>query len=192
MKKMAWTLMAVVGLAGMASADSGWGVYGSYWAPDSFEAVGGVGGKLSIELAPHASLEFAGTWFQSLEDQAGDSTTTLDMIPLDIGLSFMSGMKPVDVYMRAGYTYYSVDGAIYTDGRKQDVDFGDASGFYAGLGIEVPLSEHPEITGATRTTFMVEALYRYTSLDELSSRDERYVGGDIDGLCINAGFMLRW
>jgi hypothetical protein len=39
---------------------------------------------------------------------------------------------------------------------------------------------------------MVEALYRYTSLDELTSRDERYVGGDIDGLCINAGFMLRW
>lgn len=192
MKKMALMLMAVVGLTAPAWADSGWGVCGSYWAPDKLDAAGGIGAKISLEIAPHAVLDLGSTWFESFEDKSGASTTSLDIIPLDIGLSFVTGTRPVDVYVKGGYTYYNIDGSIYTDGRKQDVSFGDSSGFYAGIGLEVPLSEHPEVTGASRITFLVEGLYRYTSIDEIATRGNTYVGGAVDGPCINAGFMLRW
>ena len=192
MKKIAFAIVVLSGLAGMASADSGWGVCGSYWAPDKLDAAPGIGVKVSLEIAPHAVLDLGSTWFKSFEDTSGASTTTLDIIPLDIGLSFVTGTRPVDVYVKGGYTYYNIDGSIYTDGRNQDISFGDSSGFYAGIGLEVPIKESPEVTGATRITFLVEGLYRYTSVDELANRGDSYVGGSVEGPCVNAGLMLRW
>jgi hypothetical protein len=114
------------------------------------------------------------------------------MMPVDVGLSFVAGTKPVDVYIMGGYTFYSIDGAVYVGGSKQEVGFSDENGFYAGLGLEVPIKNDPDIQGATRITFMVEAMYRYTSVDEISTRNGSYVGGEVDGPCVNAGFMIRW
>lgn len=192
MKKTALLLMAVIGLAGVTRADNGWGIYGSYWAPGDFDGVGGVGGKISFEIAPHALLDLRGTWFEDFEQKNGSTTTQLEMMPVDVGLSIVAGTRPVDVYLMGGYTFYSIDGAIYEGGRKQDINFNDENGFYAGLGLEVPISEQPGVSGASRITFMVEGVYRYTSVDELSTRGASYVGGDVDGFGVNAGFMIRW
>jgi len=192
MKKMALVVMTVLGLAGAARADHGWGVYGSYFAPGNWDPAAGVGGKLSIEIVPHALLDLRGTWFQDFEKTEGASTTQLEVMPVDVGLSIVAGTKPVDVYVTGGMSFYSMDGSVYEGGRKQQVKFEDETGFYGGLGLEVTLNDNPAAQGATRVTFFVEGLYRYFAVDEMSAVVGSYPGGDVDGVNVNAGFMIRW
>ncbi len=192
MKKMLLIWMVVIGFVGAACADSGWGVYGSYWVPGDLDSAGGVGAKISFEITPHALFDVRGTWFEDFEETDGITTTRLEMMPVDVGLSFVAGTRPLDVYVTGGYTFYSIDGSVYAGGAKQEGGFSDENGFFAGVGIEVPVKSSPDIQGATRITFMVEGLYRYTSVDEMSTRDGSYVGGAVEGPCVNAGFMLRW
>jgi hypothetical protein len=192
MKKMALMLVAVLGLSGATWADNGWGIFGSYWEPGDLDGAGGVGGKISFEIAPHALLDFRATWYENFEQSSGDTTASLEMMPFDVGFSLVAGTKPVDVYMMAGYSFFSIDGDVYSGGRKVDVDFDDENGFYAGAGLEVTLSDNPGVTGATRITFMVEGLYRYLEVDEVDVVGSSFVGDSLDGLGVNAGFMIRW
>jgi len=132
------------------------------------------------------------SWFQEQEDNSGTTTAKIDMMPVDIGLSFFAGTKPVDMYLTAGYSYYYIDGSVSSGGNRDRAAFDDQSGFYGGIGIEIPVKDNPAYYGATRITFILEALYRYVSVDEIISSAGDLVGGEAGGCCINAGFMVRW
>ncbi|GEM_PF-6144743 len=192
MKTFTFILMALMSIAGIARADSGLGVYGTYWTPGDWDSATGIGGKLSVEIAPHALFDLRAAWLQDLKKREGNSTSELGVIPLDVGMSVVAGTTPVDVYVTGGFTFYNMDGTVTTGGVKKDVTFNNEFGFYGGVGLEVPLSENEWSYGGSRITFMVEALYRYASLDQSSENTVDFHGSDLGGININAGFMVRW
>jgi hypothetical protein len=192
MKTTVCILMVVMGLAGVVRADSGLGVHGTYWAPGNWDPATGIGGKLSVEIAPHALFDLRAAWLQDLKRKVGNATQELGLVPLDVGMSVVAGTSPVDVYITGGFTFYSMDGTVTAGGVKQDVNFNNEFGFYGGVGLEVPLSENDWSYGGSRVTFMLEALYRYASLDQSSENTVDFHGSDLGGLSINAGFMVRW
>ena len=192
MKKTIMLLLTVICLSDAVAEDNGWGAYGTYWAPGNWDSAAGVGTKISFEVVPNALLDVSCSWFQELEDNSGMTTAKIDVMPVDIGLSFFAGTKPVNIYLTAGYSYYYIDGSLSLGGNRERDAFDDESGFYGGAGIEVPIKENQAYLGATRIAFVMEALYRYVAVEEITSSVGDIVGGEADGICVNAGFMIRW
>lgn len=187
----AWVMAAA--LAGGARADNGWGLFGSYWAPGDWDSTFGAGGRISFEVAENTLLDIRGTWFDDFVLTQGGSELLIESIPVDVGLTIVAGLAPVDIYLFGGLSWYSMEAEVLlADGARTNADLDDEIGFYGGIGIEVAITEDVADMGATRITLFAEGLYRHVSLDEVSVAGGEAIGSDMSGFALNAGIMIRW
>jgi hypothetical protein len=198
MKRIAILFCAAVLSAGPSGADSGWGVMGSYWNAGDWGDTVGVGGKISFELFPNASLDLRSVWYDDLEpDLEGGADASVEMVPVELGFAIGRPVGPVTIYGGAGIGYYFLDGDVQgPGGESQDADFDNELGYYLTLGGEFTLSEDKEkvFLGSTRITLFAELFYRSLSVDsvDVSGGGEYDVGEDLAGLGVNVGLMVRW
>ncbi|MDD5706841.1 MAG: outer membrane beta-barrel protein [Kiritimatiellae bacterium] len=180
--KMATKWLAVCAcfacLGGMALADSGIGVFGSYWSPDDADESYGAGAKLKLGADP---IYFAvrGSYFDDLIDDDADDLD-LEAIPVDAGLELGGDLSDIiAIYAGGGatYTFLNVDGG-------GDVD--DEVGWYAEAGLEIKLTDHLCIFGEAIWRD-VEGTVENDDLDEITSD----VDLDLSGFGVNVGLLLR-
>jgi hypothetical protein len=192
MKRWALAMVILAAMVAGARADNGWGIYGSYWQPGDWDGAAGAGGKISFEVVKNALFDIRATWFDDFTLDEDGTRLQVEAVPFEAGLTITTGLEPVNVYFCGGLSWYTMDGGVYQSGVKTDVDFDDEFGFYGGIGFEVPVSEDVAHLGATRITLFAEALYRYASVDEVSTGLNTFAGGDLGGFAANVGAMIRW
>jgi hypothetical protein len=138
--KLLGLFLCVMGIGGMALADSGLGVFGAYWSTDDADEGFGLGAKLSLGADP-VYFVARGTFYQDLldDDEAGD--IELQAIPVDAGLEFGGDMsESLRLFAGGGvsYCFLELDGVGELD---------DEVGWYVNGGIELRLSERLSLFG---------------------------------------------
>lgn len=193
MKKWALALIASAALAAGARADSGWGMFGTYWSPGDWDETFGVGSKISFEMAPHALFDVRATWLDDLTLSDRGAELTVETVPVDVGVTVAAGLDPVDIYFSGGLSWYPLDGDLrLADGATVDAGLDDEVGFYGGVGLEWTIARDPADVGATRITLFAEALYRHVSVSDVSAGAGAFEVDDLSGFAANAGVMVRW
>ena len=201
MRKLLWLVAAVVMMSGIAQADNGWGVYASYWDTKDAGDGPGLGIKFSVEGAPYFLVDFKYTYYDDLGESdpgAGITSYNLNVQPVELGMSFVGQpSERMDVFAGGGIGYYMMSADVRTastPGIKYSVNPDDAIGFYLNGGLELVLAQDIEGWEAKRATLFLEALYRYVSIDEVGGDGLSFpvLDGDLNGLGLNVGFMLRW
>jgi len=167
---LAFVLMCAVGPAFAGSV----GVYGTYWDGGDADPAYGAGARVGFDFLNWLELEFHGTWYQDLEDDAATQPIQVTATPIDGGLKFnLLPESKFNVYVGGGVTYYLVDS-----------NFGDAdneTSYYGEAGIEF---------GGEHAKLFVEALWRdldVTIEDTLGDSD-----ADFSGVAGNVGLNWRW
>jgi len=188
-------LVASLGLAGGAWADNGWGLFGSYWDAGDWGDGAGVGTKFAFELFPGAMLDFRTAWLDELAGEIDGVETRADLLPLELGVTGVKAVGPVELQAGVGMGYYLMDGSFYTDdGDKENLNLDDEVGYYATVGLEWELSRDDAWVGANRLTFLLEGVYRNILNSETTIEADRQYRFDEDmaGFGFNAGIMVRW
>jgi len=188
-------------LAASPATAGGLYVYGSYWEVDDLGDAAGGGAMLAIPLgaAQRINLDLGATYFQQFEDddffdrliddeQSPFLENSVEVIPLDVGLSFNVGpTAPVNLTLGGGATYFLLD----TD--RGEVD--DEAGWYARVGAELG-------GGGGGFGFFLAGVYRsaevtvqndpddFRDVPDIEFEDETPF--DLDGLGLNAGIVWRF
>ena len=163
MKKWMVVLVVIGFCATVVSAESGLGVFGSYWKTKDLGSSFGGGVKFRAELTEGLCLELRASCLTKFDDWDGDDE--LFAIPLEGGLvySFPLGYdSPVFAYVGGGAGYTILPEA-------DEIDMGDDFCFYGLGGIEFALNDNLRIFG--------EGMYRFLEVD----------GVKVDGLRVNLG-----
>ena len=201
MKKSAVLVMGLMVCAGAAFGDGGWGLVASYWDTKDADAGVGLGMKISVEAVPGFMLDFRYTWFEDLGKADPDIGVThyiLEVIPLEIGASIQA--EPSDkliIFGGGGLGYYMMEGDMWTDdrpGHRISADPDDELGFYLNGGFEFVVAQNADTLQPARATIFLEAMYRFVNIKAIAidSLDLPVDNGNLDGLGLNLGFMLRW
>ena len=178
MKKITIIFIFLFLFAVTASAESGWGFFGSYWSPSDGEAEFGPGIRLAYEMVPGMQLDFRASYFDNLMDE--DEGPDLEVIPLETGLCLTGPVAGrLNLHGGVGIGYYLMD---------SDFDVDDEVGFFVNGGLEYDVFRNDAAYGGTRASLFAEAMYRSVTADEASINGDV----DLDGLVLNAGLMVRW
>lgn len=188
-------------LAASPSMAGGLHFYGSYWDVEDLGDTAGGGVLLAIPLgaAQRVNLDLGATYYEQFEDEDffdrliddEDSPflrNSVEVIPLDVGLSFNVGpAAPVNLTVGGGATYFLLD----TD--RSEVD--DEAGWYGRVGAELG-------GGGGGLGFFVAGVYRAAEAtvenDPDDFRDvpdiefESETPFDLDGFGVNAGIVWRF
>ena len=178
MKRIIIALICLFLSAFTASADSGWGLFGSYWNSSDGDTEFGPGLRLVYEAVPGMQIDVRASYFDNIMDE--NEGPDLEVIPLEAGLELNAPLADkLNVYGGIGAGYYFMD---------CDIDVDDEIGFFVNGGLEFDVFENAAAYGGTRASLFVEAMYRSVSADiDGISKDI-----DLDGLVLNAGLMMRW
>jgi hypothetical protein len=202
MNKLTVLVMSLMVCAGAVFGDSGWGLVGSYWDTKDADAGYGLGIKISAEAAPGFMLDFRYTWFDDLGEAAPDigvTHYTLEVMPIEMGVSILA--EPSDriiLFGGGGLGYYKMKGDMRTDdssGSSISADPDDKIGFYLNGGFEFIVSQTADTIQPARSTIFLEAMYRFVNVTDLAVGDTLALPvdeGNLDGLGVNLGFMVRW
>lgn len=202
MKKIFGLVMGVMVLAGVAFGDNGWGLIAAYWDTKDANDGYGLGLKVSTEVVPDFMVDFRFTWFEDLGKSAPEIGVThykLEVQPIEIGVSIVK--EPSDRLMLfggGGLGYYMMKGEMRTDDRASQrisADPDDEIGFYLNAGFEFIVSRDVESIQATRATLFLEGMYRFVDVKDIAIGDTLDLpvdNGNLNGLGVNLGFMLRW
>ena len=202
MKKLAVLVMGLMICSGAALGDNGWGLLASYWDTKDANSGYGLGIKVSAEAVPGFMVDFRYTWFEDLGEAAPDlgvTHYTLEVMPVEIGVSVQSEPSGrLILFGGGGLGYYMMEGEIRTDNRsasRTSADPDDEIGFYLNGGFEFIVSQNADTIQATRATIFLEAMYRFVNVKDIAVGDNFDLpvdNGNLDGLGVNLGFMLRW
>ncbi len=202
MKKLTVLVMGVMICAGAALGDNGWGLVASHWDTKDADAGYGLGIKFSAEVVPNFMMDFRYTWFEDLGKPAPDlgiTHYTLEVMPIELGVSILSEpSNRIILFGGGGLGYYMMEGEMRTDNRSANrisADPDDEIGFYLNGGFEFVVSENTDSIQATRATLFLEAMYRSVNVKDIAVGDTLDLpvdNGNLDGLGVNLGFMLRW
>jgi opacity protein-like surface antigen len=197
MKRLILAMTMAALLATTASAENGWGLGAQYWsASDAGDEVG-IAGRLSVEMAEGALLDFRLSWFNDMTDTIGDYDADMEVIPAEIAfiLEHMLGDRNA-IYGGLGVGYYMTDASVtLPDQRRIDVDTDDEVGYFAVLGGDFTIQSDGKDYGATRTSLFVELMYRVVEVKSVTlEQGESYTIDDakLDGLVGSLGFLLHW
>ncbi len=178
MKKIILAIMILVLSSITASAESGWGFFGSYWSPSDGEAEFGPGIRLTYEMVPGMQLDFRASYFDNLMDE--DEGPDLEVIPIETGLCLTGPVAGnLNLHGGVGVGYYLMD---------SDADVDDEIGFFVNAGLEYDVFRNNAAYGGTRASVFAEAMYRSVTADDATINGD----ADLDGLVLNAGLMVRW
>jgi hypothetical protein len=170
MKKILIALTAVMlGCAMTASANFGWGLYGSAWSTADGDDVFGPGFRLTMEMVPAIQLELRASSMNGLTITQGSNEFDVNLIPLEAGLAVNLPLnEKVKFMLGGGPTYTFVD-------ADTGIDVSDEIGAYFSAGFELTISG-----GAA---LFAEARYNYLDL-----------GSDVNltGPGANVGLMITW
>lgn len=179
MKKTIGVLVCLFLSAVTASADNGWGLFGSYWSPSDGDSEFGPGIRFSFEMIPGVQLDLRASYFDNVIDL--DKGQDLEVIPVEAGLSLTAPVAgKLNAYGGVGVGYYFMD-------SKADVD--DEIGFFVNGGLEYDVFKSEAVYGGTRASLFVEAMYRSVSADEACYNGDDV---DLDGVVLNGGLMVHW
>ena len=196
MKKAMLTAVMVFSACISGLADNGWGLHWSYWNPADGKAAYGPGAKLSLEIMANAQLDMRAGYFNKIEMRKQGLEADLEVIPLELGLSYAQTVHPMlDVFGGVGFGYYLMDGKMYdAQGQRFDVKPGDQIGYFANVGVEVALALEAASYGANRVALMFELLFRVVEANDLDlpTNTERFRSPSLGGPALNVGLMVRW
>ncbi len=171
--------LCVMGIGGMAMADSGLGIFGAYWDTDDADDAFGAGAKLKLGTDP-AYFVARGTYYDDLIDDKGFGDLDLEAIPVDVGLEFGGELSDsISLYVGGGVSYYF----LKLDGVG-DVD--DEIGWYASAGLDIRLSERVSLFGEALWRG-IEGTVEDDDLDEITGD----VDLDLSGFCFHVGLLFR-
>jgi hypothetical protein len=195
MKKVVMIAVAVLLTVGLVHAENSWGPVAAYWdTADAAEGTG-IGLVFSFAVSPTLFLDARYTWFEDFG--ATGSDVTLEIEPIEVGLSVVKASDRAAFRIGGGLGYYMMDGSIsQTPGVTISYDPDDEIGGYVSVGLELNLvDDFNENIMAKRMTLFVEGMYRFVSVDEVNvSR----VGGNLrqegtlDGAGGNVGIRFTW
>ncbi len=197
MKQLALAITMALLMTTAAHADSAWGLGAQYWSTQDASDEVGIAGRLSVEMAQGALLDFRLSWFNDIADSLGDYEADLEVIPAEIAflLERMIGERNA-VYGGLGVGYYMTDATItLPDRRRANVDPDDEIGYFAVIGGDFTLSSDGKDYGATRTSLFVELMYRVVEVKSVTlEQGESYTIDDakLDGFVGSLGFLLHW
>jgi hypothetical protein len=193
-KTYAGCIAAVLCLAGAVQADNGWGPVVAYWDAGDWGDGAGVGVKFSFEIIPQATFDIRGTWFNDLSGEVDGLESSVEVIPIEGGVSVVRPAGAVELFGGGGIGYYQINPDLYLpDGVKVSPDVDDEIGFYINAGVEIPLVEDASYIKAARITFFLEALYRSISLKDITVEGGTYrISENMSGFNGQAGLMMRW
>jgi hypothetical protein len=173
------TAMAVFGLCAAGWADSGVGVFGSYFDPEDLDGGFGAGVKARAGQEP-VHLQVRGTWYEDLADDAGLFDVDLQTIPVDAGLALTFDLQPQLVLTGGGGVSW-----FFLDIDDGDVD--DELGWYAEVGLEAQISEGVWLFGQV----LWRGVEASADNDDLDLIDADGVDLDLDGVGVNVGLIFR-
>lgn len=144
----------------------------SYWSPDNGKSNTGIGLKETMPiLGPNIELEGRLSYFSDL---GNNSTSSLEAIPLEVGLSAnLTGGGAFNPFANVGMGYYWLDASRGTVGNEW--------GMYMGAGLEVMFLQSMAIVG--------EVVYRNVGDVHHSSSNSNI---SLDGLVMNLGVSFRF
>lgn len=177
--KLVGLCLCLIGLGGMALADSGLGVFGAYWNTDDADEGFGLGAKLNLGADP-VYFVARGTFYRDLldDDEAGD--LDLQAIPVDAGLEFGGELsESLRLFAGGGVTYcfLELDGVNELD---------DEVGWYVNGGLEIRLSARLSLFGEVIWRG-IEGTVEDDDLDEITGD----VDLDLSGLGGHVGLVFR-
>lgn len=184
MKKRLGILAILVVLAAPAWA-GGLGVGASFWSTDEADDGNGVGGRLAIDLGESIDFDVHVSFLGELlvDGFTGVPATELDVVPVDIGLSWgFGGRSRITPRVGAGVSYVMFD----TKGSGVNSEVDDEFGYYGLLGVDFAFG--------TRGAIYLEGIFRTTKAE---LRDFGLVEFDrqsftASGPAANIGVMFTW
>lgn len=195
MKKLMIIVAAMLLAVGVVQAENSWGPVAAYWDTADADEGTGIGLVFSFPVSPTLFFDARYTWFEDFG--ATGSDVTLEIEPIEIGLSVVKASDRAAFRIGGGLGYYMMDGTIsQTPGVTVSYDPDDEIGGYASIGLELALvDDFNENVMAKRMTLFIEGMYRFVSVDEV---DISRVGGNIrqegtlDGAGGNVGIRFTW
>ncbi|HHX97777.1 MAG: outer membrane beta-barrel protein [Kiritimatiellia bacterium] len=181
MRKLFLVLLSLAVMTGVALADNGLGIFGTYW--DTEDLGGGFGGGIKFRgnLGDLFGVDLRASCVTQLDDWEGDDD--LYLIPLEALLLFripLGEYSPVKAYVGGGGGYVIVPEA-------DDIDFDDDFCFIGVGGIEFALNEN--------VSLFAEAMYRFFEVDGMEIDGENIdLKGELEftGFGVNAGLFFRF
>lgn len=197
MKQLALAMTMAVLMATAVHAENGWGVGAQYWSTKDASDEVGIAGRVSVEMAEGALLDFRLAWFNDIADTLGVYEADLEVIPAEIAflLEHMLDERKT-IYGGLGVGYYMTDATItLPDRRRANLDPDDEVGYFAVIGGDFTLSSDGKDYGATRTSLFVELMYRVVEVESVTLELGESVTIDdakLDGFVGSLGFLLHW
>jgi hypothetical protein len=193
------TFLATLALALLLPASSalasGLSIYGSYWDTDALDDTAGAGVKFSIPLGQTLNLDLRGTYYEpfdrdALQDEIDDLfdddnpdreifDSEIEIIPLEVGLSFNLGQSSIQPSIGAGVSYFLLDSDL------GEID--DEVGWYANAALN--------FASQGSVGFFLEGIYRSAEGEVNEDEDDvdfDRVTFDLDGFAANAGVVFRF
>lgn len=193
LRKISLSLLMAGGLLATSASAASFSLFGTYWDTDRLDEAFGGGIAVGIPLGEVVELDLRASYLEELNDDAFDAIfdddedvfqeTTVEMLPLDVGLRFnLQRRGAVNPYIGAGGTYYLLDSNV-----GNDID--DEVGYYGMIG-----ARFGDAQGAG---FFTEILYRKVEAtvvnNDLDDFDlDESVSLDLDGFSAIAGFRWSW
>lgn len=197
MKRLALTITMIALMTTAASAEHGWGLGAQYWSTKDASDELGISGRLAVEMAEGALLDFRLAWFNDMADKLGDYEADLEVIPAEVAFVLERQISERNsVYGGIGIGYYMTDATLtLPDRRRVDVDPDDEIGYFGVIGGDFTIRSDGKEYGATRTSVFVELMYRVVEVKSVTvDRGQSYTVDDVnlDGVVGSIGFLLHW
>jgi hypothetical protein len=186
MMRTAFVVMLLALAVTPAYAGGGIGVTGSWW--DTSEAGDDVGwgiiADLSLTAQSPVDLELRYASIRELTGEFEDPLFTLDVEPIEIGVSYNFNRGGVNPYLGGGFGFYMLR-ATRLD-SAHDLDIQDENGWYLVGGVDLPIGGHWALLG--------EVMYRSvkSQLEGEGLADFDVLRVDLSGAAANVGFVWRW
>ncbi len=182
MKKFILIASTIACMAPMVWADS-LGVYGAYWDPKDADSDIGFGAVVRLPISREMALQLRGSYFE-FEERDGDERSTLEVIPLEVGLIYyLAPPQDLRVYIGGGAGYYLMDLEWRTAEERLTPDVDNEFGWYLIGGFDMRITQNVNLFAEAKYTFL-----------EIKRIDGISITGDnkLDGFGINAGLAIRW
>ena len=191
-RKHSLFLLIACSLVATSVSAASFSVFGTYWDTDRLGEAFGGGLAVGIPLGEVVELDLRASYLEELNkpfqaiidgDEGIFQKTTVEMLPLDVGLRFnLQRRGAFNPYVGAGGTYYLLDTNV-----GNDID--DEIGYYGMVG-----ARFGDARGAG---FFTEILYRKVEAtvinNDLDDFDvDESVSLNLDGFSAIAGFRWSW